>query len=322
LPNGGYQDDNWTYEKHLATDIDTQWHTIFENSDSMLDALKKRIDLTRQSYLYAINNMTENKREEANYLYSCPAFNTFSPLYLRQVEESFDTAGNRASIFSSLYYGEDGNSGALPENSNSDLRQSVVASGNQELIEALENVIVYQADNRDFFEWEVNASGLATPNSLFRYGDAIDLDLNDGLPVPGGWPSPYNGITPDSSLGLAFNNIGVFNTTDSTIYACLKIFTNGLESLGNGISEFDIGLKVVSLSEATVQIIKYREFNANGASNENGDPPHCSGKFETTTGVYTDMIQTGTSVLNTTWSLTDPTNLIFKLDSFKELTAN
>lgn len=40
LPNGGYQDDNWTYEKYLATDIDTQWHTIFENSDSMLDALK------------------------------------------------------------------------------------------------------------------------------------------------------------------------------------------------------------------------------------------------------------------------------------------
>ena len=55
-----------------------------------------------------------------------------------------------------------------------------------------------------------------------------------------------------------------------------------LESSANGISEFDIGLEVVSLSEATVQIIKYREFNANGASNENGEPPHCSGKFETT----------------------------------------
>ena len=322
LPNGGYQDDNWTYEKYLATDIDTQWHTIFENSDSMLDALKKRIDLKRQSYLDAINNMTENKIEQANYLYSCPAFNTFSPLYLRQVEESFDPAGDRASIFSSLYYGEDGNSGALPENFNWDLRQSVVASGNQELLEALENVIVYQADNRDFFEWEVNASGLATPNSLFRYGDAIDLDLNNGLPVPGGWPSPYNGITPDSSLGLASNNIGVFNTTDSTIYACLKVFTNGLESSANGISEFDIGLKVVSLSEATVQIIKYIEFNAKNAKNENGDPPSCSGIFETTTGVYTDLIQTDTSVLETTWNLIDPTNLILKLSSYQELTAD
>ena len=186
----------------------------------------------------------------------------------------------------------------------------------------MENVTVYQADNRDFFEWEVNASGLSTPNSLFRYGDAIDLDLNDGLPVPGGWPSPYNGITPDSSLGLVFNNVGVFNTTDSTIYACLRLFTDGSASSTNGISQFGIGLKVVSLSEATVQIIKYREFNANGASNENGDPPHCSGKFETTTGVYTDIIQIGTSVLDTTWNLIDPENLILKLDSFKELTAN
>ena len=45
-------------------------------------------------------------------------------------------------------------------------------------------------------------------------------------------------------------------------------------------------------------------------------------KFETTTGVYTDIIQTDTSVLETTWNLIDTTNLILKLDSFKELTAN
>ena len=95
-----------------------------------------------------------------------------------------------------------------------------------------------------------------------------------------------------------------------------------LESSANGISEFDIGLEVVSLSEATVQIIKYREFNANGASNENGEPPHCSGKFETTTGGYTDIMQTGTSVLDTTWSLIDPASMILKLDGYKELTAN
>ena len=45
-------------------------------------------------------------------------------------------------------------------------------------------------------------------------------------------------------------------------------------------------------------------------------------KFETTTGVYTDIIQTDTSVLETKWNLIDPANLILKLDSFKELTAN
>jgi len=136
------------------------------------------------------------------------------------------------------------------------------------------------------------------------------------------WPSPYNGITPDSSFGLAFNNIGVFSASDSIIYVCLRIFTDGLPSSVNGVSQFDMRLKVASLSEATVQITKFREFNSNGALNEDAQTPDCSGIFETTTGVYTDIIQTNTSVLETTWNLIEPANLILKLDSFKELAAN
>ena len=136
------------------------------------------------------------------------------------------------------------------------------------------------------------------------------------------WPSPYNGVTPDSSYGLEFNNVGVLNSSDATIYVCLRIFTEGLPSSVNGVSQFDMGLKVASLSDATVQITKFREFNAISALNEKGQTPDCSGKFETTTGVYTDIIQTDSSVLETTWNLIDPTNLILKLDSFKELTAN
>ena len=79
---------------------------------------------------------------------------------------------------------------------------------------------------------------------------------------------------------------------------------------------------MASLSEATVQITKSREFNFNGALNEKAQAPDCSGIFETMTGVYTDIIQTDTSVLETTWNLIDPANLILKLDSFKELIAN
>ena len=136
------------------------------------------------------------------------------------------------------------------------------------------------------------------------------------------WPSPYNGVTPDSSSGLAFNNIGVFSASDSIIYTCLRVFTDGLPGSVGGISEFDIGLKVVSLPEATVQITKFREFNAIGALNDNAQIPDCSGIFETTTGIYTDIIVAGDSVLDTTWSLIDPTNLILRLSSCQELTAN
>jgi len=136
------------------------------------------------------------------------------------------------------------------------------------------------------------------------------------------WPAPYSGVTPDTSLGLAFNNIGIFNSSDATIYACLRLFTNGLASSSNGISQFDIGLKVVSLSDATVQIIKSREFNTIGALNEKVQAPDCSGIFETTTGLYTDILQANTSVLETVWSLIDSTKLILKLISSKELSVN
>ena len=102
----------------------------------------------------------------------------------------------------------------------------------------------------------------------------------------------------------------------------LWLFTNGLASSSNGISQFDIGLKVVSLSDATVQIIKSREFNTIGALNEKVQTPDCSGIFETTSGLYTDIIQANSSVLETIWSLIDSTKLILKLVSSKELTAN
>jgi Leucine-rich repeat (LRR) protein len=137
------------------------------------------------------------------------------------------------------------------------------------------------------------------------------------------WPSPYSGVTPDSSFGLAFNNIGVFDASEAKIYTCIRVVTEGLQNLADGISQFDVGLELVpSLTGVTLKIAKFREFNAFSALNEDGQTPDCSGKFETTTGVYTDIIQTDASVLETTWSLIDPLNLILKLDSFKELTAN
>ena len=90
-----------------------------------------------------------------------------------------------------------------------------------------------------------------------------------------------------------------------------------LPGSASGISEFDIGLTIVSLDEETVQITSFREFNVIGALNENVELPDCSGKFETTTSVYTDIIEVGDSVLDTTWSLIDPANLILKLDDYK-----
>ena len=137
-----------------------------------------------------------------------------------------------------------------------------------------------------------------------------------------GWPSLYNGIIPPVSLRLGINNIGSFSERDRTIYTCIRVLENGEESRISGSSRFDIAFEISSSSEREIRVIKSRPFNINNFLTKFYEKPDCSGIFETTTGVYTDIIQTDTSVLETTWSLIDPTNLILRLDSFKELTAN
>lgn len=136
------------------------------------------------------------------------------------------------------------------------------------------------------------------------------------------WPTPYFGVTPDPNLDLAFNNIGVFNSSDATIHSCTKLSTDGLAISSNGISQFDIGLDVLSPSDGMIQIIKSRAFNKTGALNEEAQFPDCSGIFETTTGLYTDIIQVNDSAFQTVWDLIDSIKLIFKLVSAEELTAN
>ena len=207
LPNGGYDLDDWSIEKFLSTDEDTQWHHIFSSSLSLLEAMKKRIDLKRQRYLYSLNNMTANKTEQANYLFSCAAFNLFSPQYAQAVKEA---AGS--------FYGTLSNS-KLADNGHYDLMESVEATDNGSLIEALNQVRIYQADNRDFFEWEEKRNGISTPNFQSGYGDNINLDFSKTLPaIPTDRPklstsnannsdSPVSisgGITKDG--GLSYNN--------------------------------------------------------------------------------------------------------------------
>ena len=171
LPNGGYSFDDWTSEKFFSTDADTQWHNIFSTSNSLLEAMKKRINLTRQRYLYAVNDMTANKTEQANYLFSCAAFNLFSPQYAQAVKEA---AGSFYGTLSNLTLGDNGHY---------DLMESVEATGNGSLIEALNQVKVYQADNRDFFEWEEKRNGISTPNFQSSYGSAVNLDFSKALPA-------------------------------------------------------------------------------------------------------------------------------------------
>ena len=150
---------------------------------------------------------------------------------------------------------------------------------------------------------------------------SLDIEALENIWGKGEWLSLYNGVTPDSSLELAFNNIGIFNSSDATIYTCLRVFTDGLPGSVGGIGQFDIGFTIYSLPDAIIQVAKSRAFNAANALNENAQTPDCSGKFETTTGIFTDIIQANGQTLETTWSLTDSTNLLLTLQSAVTLEA-
>ena len=140
LPNGGYEMDEWTLEKHHEVSPETQYHSIFQHR-SLRSALKARIDLHRLSYVYSRENMIENQTEQANYLYSCRDFAAFASA-LREWPAWHDR-----------HYANTGDVRTYLE----------LKSAPDQLVEKLDDVIVYQADNRDFFDWEVDANGILMP---------------------------------------------------------------------------------------------------------------------------------------------------------------
>ncbi|HEY7905736.1 MAG TPA: hypothetical protein VIC53_02315 [Wenzhouxiangella sp.] len=136
LPNGGYAFDDWTLEKYNETSPELQYHRLFsDRSLSFEQALKGRIDLFQQRYEYARNHMINNQVEQANYLYSCQKW----PQAQRQVEQALGDDHART---------------------NGDLVEVLKQKGaDQSTLNALEDAIIHQADNRTFFDWPAEYSG-------------------------------------------------------------------------------------------------------------------------------------------------------------------
>jgi len=175
--NGGYvqdSDDYADYERQETFNIDSQWHNIFSQSDSLLVALEKRIELSRVRYLDARIDLTARNHKQANYLYSCPAFNTFAPAYIGAVK----------SLGLDLYQAT--SPSVLPQNELPpyiyDLKDSVIALDDPALVSSFEEIIVARADNRDFFNWEQGYNGIFAPNYYNAYGSE-NLDFSEKLPL-------------------------------------------------------------------------------------------------------------------------------------------
>ena len=144
LPNGGFVMDEWDVDKYNETDAETQYHHILAESATLEDALKARIGLRRTLYEYSRNNQTENKVQQSNYVYSCPAFADFRQAFETFVKET-DVAYPQWDLYDTL----------------------VTYDAPPALLEKFDKVIVHSVDNRDFFEWTFRANGIISPRDLF-----------------------------------------------------------------------------------------------------------------------------------------------------------
>lgn len=132
------------------------------------------------------------------------------------------------------------------------------------------------------------------------------------------WPSPYNGATPSTALGIEFNNIGVL-TSSGIFHTCIKMFVGDTPTTFNGMAQIDIDLELKLTTPVIARINQFREFNTGQALNEDGMEPDCSGKYDATSGLYTDFLLNGTAAYAVTFELFNSEKLTFKLKEYKQV---
>jgi len=159
------------------------------------------------------------------------------------------------------------------------------------------------------------------------------IDVVSPFDVDGSWSKPFNGVAPKDSLNISYNNIGTYDFSKKIISSCLRLMTNGEPISYNGISQLEVNFAVVSDELGIIRLINSRNFNSLNLLDSNNDKPDCSGQFDTSTNVYADTIETTFSysglqdmvisivkTFDMKFTLHDGENLLFRLESFKELT--
>ena len=141
LVNGGYTMDVWTLQKWKEVNPESRYHGIFARPGTLRSAMEARIDLHQRRYDYSRENMIENRTEQANYLYSCRNFAAFTAAL-----RAWPPWGARFSA-----------------ETRDVLRYLKSNEAPGELVKRFDESIVHRADNRDFFDWEVDANGLLMP---------------------------------------------------------------------------------------------------------------------------------------------------------------
>lgn len=130
------------------------------------------------------------------------------------------------------------------------------------------------------------------------------------------WLANINGVKPDSDYQLPYQLIGSVADGAERLYSCVLVFTQGQPDPAYG-GELDVTFEITSLERGEVSLIANRHSQRVPGAN----PSHtrCSGRFETSTGIYRDTLRLDDTVFDVTFRLTDDTDLKFGLIAAEEL---
>ena len=147
------------------------------------------------------------------------------------------------------------------------------------------------------------------------------LQLLDWLykKVKRGWPKDFSGVIPPDKLNLGVNNVGVYDGLEGLLYSCLRLTNRGEVSSLLGVSQFDVAFVVSDASAGKIKLVNYREFNLKKVLNKNLELPDCSGIYEISTGVYSDIVQVNSLIYEFDFELANSLTNEFVLVSSKNI---
>ncbi len=125
-----------------------------------------------------------------------------------------------------------------------------------------------------------------------------------------------NGVKSDAGYELPYQRIGAIAEGYERLYSCLQVYTRDQPDPAFG-GNLDVTFAITSLEQGALRLIANR--HSQSVSGANPSLARCSGRFETSTGIYRDIIRLGTQVFDASFRLTDETALTFELASGDEL---
>lgn len=151
----------------------------------------------------------------------------------------------------------------------------------------------------------------ATDNTGATTSTSVDITVGSVEEKPADFLGTYNGVAVDPRYKLEVNQVGLIILNRSRLHSCVRIFENSQPALVAGMNKIDVTFNILSLDTGAIQIFASRPFS--DQSSTDAQPAECSGRFESTTGIYRDYINLGTQLFDASFRLVNGDTLEFSL---------